>query len=673
MPPVVALDFYEPDGSTLIGTLDDSQLVASEARPALYELGALRFVVSRHLAEASSALLAKGNYVKYRVPSVSEDPIALFVLKDDLSVLIDKAEKGAEYLEVRGPGGLWILQFARLREEVYAPAQPTRGDWDDDVSWNWRNRNYGAIFVRAIEEGQNQPGTPLGAISIDFDRDVDSDGVPWAVIAADFSVPIGTDVLALADRLAAAGDFYPVLTPDMVLHAYQTYGRNLTGAFASDNVRFQKGVNIQTELKRSRTLDRVTHLITRDLDAVYRTYVTPDAFDQAVYAFLDISWTNDADQVEKTALNLLAASNDAAQLYVFETSPGFAPVTGEYMPGPVGTDGHFWPGDEATIHTGTGEHDLNAAAARVTAVSLVLDTAADGSSDTTAARSLHIVPELVIGIPRPQFSGVGDSPGAQGIACLCLRLCDPTIIGDPDDELYNVTFLNGVAESVAAYPSGVADWPITAARLKNAPGSDGMGYVESTIAGTGGGSPKLPATAGETYRFEFDTRYGYSVRLRFFNSSNVQLQETQVNHTEGNVWIPRSNEVVAPATTAYMQFTPVGRIDVDHIRITHVGSGIDTQNPYAGIERRAARCDHTHPAADHDHDTEYTPIGHGHLFDDLADVDMSTVAPEDGDEALYDALTETWIPGRWEPVTNGDVTTPEIVFEAGDVVMERVS
>lgn len=440
MPEVVALDFYEPDGTTLIGTLDDSQLLECEARPALQELGALRFVVSRHLAAASSALLAKGNLVKYRVPAIDVEPIALFVLKDDISQLISREEQGGETLEVTGPGGLWLLQHARLNEVPSStnPAltNPTfRGSYQIPGQWTWHGEPYGAILRRCIEEGQEQDGNPLGAITPDFDRDLDSNGVAWAVIPEDFQVPIGTDVLAMAERLAAAGDLFLILTPDMVLHAYQTFGRDLTGAFAADNVRFEKGINTQTELTRKTDFDRVTHLITRDMDAVYRTYETPDPYSQAVYGFLDIDWTNDEPQVEKTALNTLAASDLAAEPYTLEISPGLVPEDGEYLPGPTGTSGHFWLADEVTLHNGSGEHDLNNVGCRVTAVSIVLDQASDAVTDARAARSLHIVPELFTGMPEPRFSGVGNGAGSHSVASISPRFCD----GGPSDVLFGLT------------------------------------------------------------------------------------------------------------------------------------------------------------------------------------------------------------------------------------------
>lgn len=279
----IALDFYEPDGTTLLGTLDDADLLDLELRPALMELGAIKFSISRH--DASAALLTKRNLIKVRIPSVDADPIALFVLKDDSAVLVSKDEEGGEHLEITGPGGLHMLSYARLDEVFYAPGQPRRGNQVIPGEWAWHDVAYGSILARLFEEGVYSPGSPLGALTADFTRDLDSAGNAWYVIAEDFSVPTGSDVLTVANRLCEAGDLFMILGPDLVLHCYQSlsdFARDLTGDFAADTVRIDSDFgNLLTELNRKSHIDRITHLITRDMDKVFRTFVTPDAFDQA--------------------------------------------------------------------------------------------------------------------------------------------------------------------------------------------------------------------------------------------------------------------------------------------------------------------------------------------------------------------------------------------------------
>src|SRR5690606_10799840 len=123
--------------------------------------------------------------------------------------------------------------------------------------WTWIDEPYGAILTRIIEEGRENPfpdaaaaGSALEHVTIDFDRVNDSDSVAWPNIDATYEERIGTDMLQVAERLREAGDLYYVMDPDLSFHAHQTYGRDLTGAFGAATVRFEKGVNILTELKR---------------------------------------------------------------------------------------------------------------------------------------------------------------------------------------------------------------------------------------------------------------------------------------------------------------------------------------------------------------------------------------------------------------------------------------
>jgi hypothetical protein len=64
---------------------------------------------------------------------------------------------------------------------------------------------------------------------------------------------------------------------------------------------------------------------------------------------------------------------------------------------------------------------------------------------------------------------------------------------------------------------------------------------------------------------------------------------------------------------------------------------------------------------------------------------ISTTAPTNNQYLKYNSTLDEWVPttisgggggsgtGYWEPITNGDSTTPEIMFENGDVLMEFIS
>jgi hypothetical protein len=420
---VIALDFYSPDdpNGTPLGGLDEADLLSCEFRVALTELGSGLFTVSRHNTQATSTLIREDNLVKVRIPTVSADPIFAFWLKEGDFTLISSNEQGGEILTFGGPGVLHVLSRARLHHAVYAPLQPNRGDAPDvPFMWRWRNEPYGAMLVRGIEEGQNEPGEPLADVTINFDRFQDSNSQPWPEIVEDFQTPIGTDVLTLAERLATGGDLFLIGRPNLEVRAYQEYGRDLTGSFASDNVRFEKGVNILTELKRDiAARDMLTHVIVQDSDGDYGIHEWSgyNTGDRATYGFLEVGQTNDPDQVDKIAQATLDASRTSGESLALEITPGFDPANGRYMPGPSGTDGHFWIGDTVTVHTGAGEHDFNGATQRVVAIRVVLHDAAVDTTDDTAARSFHVIPELNY-LEIRGFSGVTPSAiGQPGFCC----------------------------------------------------------------------------------------------------------------------------------------------------------------------------------------------------------------------------------------------------------------
>jgi hypothetical protein len=62
----------------------------------------------------------------------------------------------------------------------------------------------------------------------------------------------------------------------------------------------------------------------------------------------------------------------------------------------------------------------------------------------------------------------------------------------------------------------------------------------------------------------------------------------------------------------------------------------------------------------------------------LRGIVINTTPPTDGQVLAYNSTTNQWVPstaslnGMWAPVTTGDVDSPEIVFDDGDVVMDFI-
>jgi hypothetical protein len=625
---VIALDFYSPDdpNGTPLGGLDEADLLSCEFRVALTELGSGLFTVSRHNTQATSTLIREDNLVKVRIPTVSADPIFAFWLKEGDFTLISSNEQGGEILTFGGPGVLHVLSRARLHHAVYAPLQPNRGDAPDvPFMWRWRNEPYGAMLVRGIEEGQNEPGEPLADVTINFDRFQDSNSQPWPEIVEDFQTPIGTDVLTLAERVATGGDLFLIGRPNLEVRAYQEYGRDLTGAFASDNVRFEKGVNILTELKRDiAAREMLTHVIVQDSDGDYgiHTWSGYSAGDRATYGFLEVGQTNDPDQVDKIAQATLDASRTSGESLALEITPGFDPANGRYMPGPAGTDGHFWIGDTVTVHTGSGEHDFNGSTQRVVAIRVVLHEAADDSTDDTAARSLHVVPELNY-LQIRGFSGVSPSAIGQPGFCCGPDVPTPTDPGTPDSPETVVaawTFPTGNA-STTQYDD-TSTYPVSGKW-------NAAGYAYSTNLTTQvanhSKSPRPPATVGVTYRITGRIKNRDLVRnpdglslIMGFKTAAGSTIPTPVNvgntgATEG-VWVTVSGTATAPATSSTIAWgvssTDVGTsfavagtlADVDDVIITVAGSGSSGTPGSGGINSdligdtpgQYAYADHTH-------------------------------------------------------------------------------
>lgn len=416
---VLELSFWNPGTGALLGILDDTQLKAVELRPALYQLGAINFSVSRHVAEATLAMLKKGNLVTYRLPEVDDDDDPMpfgFVLRDDAADLISRQEQSGEDLTLQGPGMMAVIANATLDEETWAPAPPAsteRGSSQMPGQWFWRFQPYGAIYTRAIEEGINEPGEPLKLLDLTFDRDEDSNGDPWEEIQLDYMVDTGTNVLELGDRLAMTGGFIPQIVPrvsDDVLqldhHAWQVLGEDL-----SATVRFAKAENILTDLQRKQQATRITHLLIKDADGVFHpVYETANPYDQAVWQQLTIDETNDPDTLEKIATTALNASESQSEEFTLEHAPELIPLVDYQL------------ADLVTLHTGTGEHDLNETVQQVMAARIILDEAASDSTLETVKRSLRTVVELGY---RDTSGLSGTNPDGEG--CSCPKPCRPGV------------------------------------------------------------------------------------------------------------------------------------------------------------------------------------------------------------------------------------------------------
>src|SRR4029077_6280751 len=131
--------------------------------------------------------------------------------------VLSESEEGGEVLTRGGPGTLAILGRALLLNQFYnGPiGGMDRGNVTIPGFWTWTAEPYGAILVRLVEEGQFQPGSPLGDVVIDFNREVDSAGDAWPDIIETIQFDIGVDGLEVYQRLIESGHLFVVADPDL--------------------------------------------------------------------------------------------------------------------------------------------------------------------------------------------------------------------------------------------------------------------------------------------------------------------------------------------------------------------------------------------------------------------------------------------------------------------------
>jgi hypothetical protein len=282
----------------------------------------------------------------------------------------------------------------------------------------------GAVLSYLYDEGTSpdRPVQPIPLMTVDFGSSSDSNGDPWnesealRALSASMHDEYGTTI----GQLVGTGVLDVVMGPDLDMHAYNSFGRNLGGGlFEAGVVRFVKGVNIAESLTRELSGGtEATFAEVRGNDDTYARVELPDAASRVAREIGVAGNSTDEAALEAvglTALNLRLARGESLS---FRITPGSDETLGRYLPGPEGTAGHFWIGDTVILHSGTEDPDYNDAEVRITAISVAV---ANGDPN------LIVVPEVRAGA----FASVGslgdDSPEAGAIGdCGC-----PCDLGEP--------------------------------------------------------------------------------------------------------------------------------------------------------------------------------------------------------------------------------------------------
>jgi hypothetical protein len=234
----VAWDKLDPLG-TQLGVFTD--LSERECLVPWDGAGSGSFVINRHSAQA--AWVATRNYITVHLATEQDvdDPedhpaVFGFFVEEGLDVIVSRDEEGGEAFKRGGRGALIYLERA-IVDHIQRTANAFSID-ADKMNLVWTDKKVGRVLHDLIDEAHARSPDPLPDLTIDFTDSVDSNGDPWDTIDDEFNIPIGLDLLAAIEPLKGQG-LSVVMTPDLMLHAYQDWSPPSSG------VTFEKGINIR--------------------------------------------------------------------------------------------------------------------------------------------------------------------------------------------------------------------------------------------------------------------------------------------------------------------------------------------------------------------------------------------------------------------------------------------
>lgn len=465
-PPVV-FEVCDVEGANCV---EFTGLTEKKVRAVLNEPGEFSFAINRYDAQVTAARLQRGNIVRATFTEIDPDPIFEGILEEGDFDLISSDEEGGEELRFGGPGSFRYLGNARLGPENL---QYPFGAYPSEGVWRWTNEQAGSIIRRMLDEAQLHTPNPLPLLTRTFDDVNDSNGVPWEDLDGDWEDTIGSPLDAAVARLVDAGRLYARMDPGLVLSLYQTWGRDLTGAFGTDTVRFEKGVNIASELTRQ-MLGRewYSHVLVQTKSDYL--WVAALSYPYVREGFLDLTNASDSAVATRAAEHRMLRGDEVQDQLTLEVAPyGQArepnqPELGWYYPGPDWSEhGKFWLGDLVTVHTGTDPFDYDEETFRVYAVTL--------QEDETGALAVPVVelnsPDRPPSEPlETAASGRDGSSSSTGAPAKIHRHSHHALADNGDGDDHPQYLLEAVIDAAGDLLVGTAD--NTAGRL--AKGTDGQ-------------------------------------------------------------------------------------------------------------------------------------------------------------------------------------------------------
>lgn len=404
----------EPPGPPIIGVIDDdtfdevaeitsTDIADMEVRIELQGTGSGHVVVNRYSPVADEDNIKKGNWLSVVIPQIQDDAIALTQIEAITTTVVSFDERGGEVVKIAGRNQLSYMERAKEMPRTYVVPQDEDYDGIKQGPAS-TGSEVGQILNRTLAEFQHVDRgvvefgrrlQPLAHLTHDFDYDDDSSGDPWDVtpMTAELSAgQVGQTGLTSCLNLIGTGGIDIVVWPNMLMQAFNAYGRDLTGAdFGTDVVRFVKGVNIAEKLDRqfAAPVDPTDTIVQGNPGAYgYASHplagTVPD-----VEGFVR-TYGDDPAALEAIGLSDMMRrirQGESVQFRVatprFGTEPD--PLAGLYLPGPpddrptthTTSNGNYWIGDTVTLSTGTGFHDFEEVNARIMAITIGIGDAND--------------------------------------------------------------------------------------------------------------------------------------------------------------------------------------------------------------------------------------------------------------------------------------------------------
>jgi hypothetical protein len=440
-----------PPGPPIIGVIDDdtfdevaeitsTDIADMKVRIELQGTGSGQVVINRYSPLADEDNIKKGNWLSVVIPQIQDDAIALTQIEAITTTVVSFDEHGGENVNIAGRNQLSYMERAKEMPRTYVVPQ---GEDYDGIKQGPASTGseVGQILNRTLAEFQHVDRgvvefgrrlQPLIHLTHDFDYDDDSSGDPWDVtpMTAELSAgQVGQTGLTSCLNLIGTGGIDIVTWPNMLMQAFNAYGRDLTGAdFGTDVVRFVKGVNIAEKLDRqfAAPVDPTDTIVQGNPGAYgYASHplagTVPD-----VEGFVR-TYGDDPAALEAIGLSDMMRrirQGESVQFRVATPRFGTEPdvMAGLYLPGPpderptthTTSNGNYWIGDTVTLSTGTGFHDFEDVNARIMAITISINDAND-LEVTVELKATSIVGRFpTTGTPGSGMFGVGSAASAGG-------------------------------------------------------------------------------------------------------------------------------------------------------------------------------------------------------------------------------------------------------------------